>query len=237
MLPNYFDKIYYINLDKHKDRLKHTLLQISKTSLKTHAKRFSAVNGSTIDINNIDNLIITDNARKDILSGVQRTFGISLTFGALGCALSHKQIFEECEASNKPFLIFEDDFTIDHNFDNDLINVLNNIDSNYHILYLGFHNIPSAKTESINDYISKPVGLTCGTYGYIISPPGAKLLLKYVFPMDCQIDSMMSKNLHRMNSYCSKKTLVHMPQNFESNTQRDISCINIHSDDWMRLFT
>lgn len=239
MLDSYFDKIYYLNLDKHKDRLKHTKVELSKSKLlSSNAERFVAVDGSMIDLSSIDNTIITDSARSDIKSGKQKTFGISLTYGSLGCALSHRKIFQECKQSKKPFLILEDDFIIDHMFDQDMYDVIHNIDNSFDILYLGFHDIPSAKIETVGEFIAKPIGLTCGTYGYIISPNGASKLLQYVFPLECQIDSMMSRNLSKIKSYCSKKTLVKMSWEFPSNTQHQISCDNIYenTDDWMKLF-
>lgn len=237
MLNDYFNKIYYINLDKHIGRLDHCRLQISKSNLLTKSERFVGVDGYTVDLSKIDKTIITNTARSDILLGKQKIFGISLTYGSLGCALSHKKIFEECSVSEKPFLVLEDDFIIDYSFDDDLIDIINSIDE-FDILYLGFHDIPSAKKQTLNDFISRPVGLTCGTYGYIISPQGALRLLECAFPLDCQIDSMISKNLSKMRSYCSKKTLVRMSNSFHSNTQHQISCNNIYSNihSWMKLF-
>lgn len=236
MLDSYFDKIYYINLDKHKDRLSHTHLELSKSKLLNSAIRFCGVDGSTIDLLEIDKSIITDSARSDIKSGVQKTFGISLTYGSLGCALSHKKIFEECSSAQKPFLVLEDDFIIDFNFDADLENVIKNLPGEYDLLYLGFHDIPSAKIDIINNYIGIPTGLTCGTYGYIINPSGAKKLLETIFPLECQIDSMISRNLHKLKTYCSKDRLIKMSWDFPSNTQQQISCQNIYSDDWAKLF-
>lgn len=241
LIDNYFAKIYYINLDRDYKRQIYVVEQFKNSTLLQQVKRFSAVDGKQINIDLIDESIITNNARKDILSNKQKTFGISLTYGALGCALSHKIIFEECAKSSKPYLIFEDDIIIDSNFDNQLEILLNECKnySNIDILYLGFHDIPHANKIKINDVISKPNGLTCGTYGYILWPDGAKKILDIIFPLNIQIDSSISNNLKYFNVYCSTNDLVKMTREFKSNTQQDLSCQNIYrktDDNWDKLF-
>jgi hypothetical protein len=103
------DKIYYINLTEDTRKNNFFLNQVGRTCLKDKCERFNAINGKDIDINTITDSIITTNARNSIISQKQKVYGVSLTYGSLGCALSHKAIWEECSLSNKPYLIFEDD--------------------------------------------------------------------------------------------------------------------------------
>lgn len=239
-MDKYFDKIYYINLDRDHERSQYLLKQFQNSIILPHLKKFSAIDGRSIKIEDIDNSIITQQARKDIISGKQRTYGVSLTYGSLGCALSHKKIFEECKNASKPYLIFEDDIILEKNFDDKLLQLIQRYESlpTFDIIYLGFHDIPSASKVKIDDVLSKPSGLTCGTYGYILSPTGAEKILNRIFPLNYQIDSSLSYNFKSLNVYCSTDTLVKMNKKFISNTQQKYSCQNIfnNQDDWNKLF-
>lgn len=235
-----FKQIYVVNLNEDVNKLKFFTEQINKTILKDRWSLFSAVNGKEIDINTIDDNIITKNARNSIISQKQKIYGISLTYGSLGCALSHKKIWEECSLSNGSFLVLEDDI-IPHSDFNNIFSLIcekiNNI--NYDIFYLGYNEIPGFKKAKLDSVISKPSGLITGTYGYIVSPDGAKKLLS-VFPINKQIDSSISDNLNKLNVFCSTIKLVSASSKFGSKTQRSNSCKNnlqkSTSEDWYKLF-
>lgn len=237
MISNYFEKIYCINLLKDKDKLLYFDQQISQTKSINHYDIFIATDGYTLDLNSIDEKIITNSARDSILSQKQKTFGISLTFGSLGCALSHKTIFEECKYSKKPFLVFEDDIIIEKNFDNMFLAIIEQpID--YDIIFLGYNEIPGFSKKKIDSVLAKPSGLITGLYGYILSPSGAQNLLDTIFPLNKQIDSSISDNANKLKLYCSSTRIVGVTHKFGSKTQRDKSCQNMYKskDDWDKLF-
>jgi GR25 family glycosyltransferase involved in LPS biosynthesis len=235
-----FEKIYYINLDEDQNKKKFFIDQINKTLIGDNCFRFSAINGKNLDIDTIDNSIITDYAKKCITEKKQKVFGITLTYGSLACALSHKAIWEECSVSKKPFLIFEDDIIPIKNFNSiftKILNVLYTID--YDLLYLGYNEIPGFNKTIINDVISKPSGLITGNYAYILSPVGAKKLLSTIFPLNKQFDSSISDNISSFNLFCSTTKLISASYYFGSKTQRSNSCINYiqkQDNEWMKLF-
>lgn len=243
MLSDYFSKIYFLNLDRDSDRKDYILSEFSKKSeLSHHIEKFSAIDGRNINLSTIDHNIITSMARKDILSQKQRIYGVSMTYGALGCALSHKNMCELClQDDGRPYLIFEDDVILDDNFDYHLQNLLNELNNKpYDIVYLGYHQIPHAKQTQINDVLSQPSGLICGTFGLFVSKTGAQKILD-LFPLNYQIDSSISHNLSKFIAYCHTLQIVKMNQSFISNTQREYSCQNNHNDsdihdDWNKLF-
>lgn len=237
---NYFDKIYYINLKEDRAKKTYFLSQIKNSVINTKCEKFSAISGKNIDIRLVEDHILTNNARNDILSGEQKRYGISLTYGSLGCALSHYILLKECSKSNRPFLILEDDIIIDNNFDKDLLSIINEInDIEYDICYLGYNEIPGFSKSPINSVISKPTGLITGTYGMIISPIGAQNILSSIFPLSKQIDSSISDNQHKLKLYCSTKKIISANTSFVSKTQRKESCknyINQNDDPWYKLF-
>jgi GR25 family glycosyltransferase involved in LPS biosynthesis len=237
---NVFEKIYFINLDEDENKKNFFYQQINKTILKDKCLRFPAINGKSIDINTIDNSIISDYGRQCITSKRQKIFGISLTYGSLACALSHKKIWEECSIAQKPFLIFEDDIVPIKNFNllfKKVINILFTLD--YDLLYLGYNEIPGFKKQDVNHVISKPSGLITGNYAYILSPKGAQKLLSTIFPLNKQFDSSISDNISSFKLFCSKTKLISANLSFGSKTQRSNSCINYiqkQDNEWIKLF-
>lgn len=245
-LLNYFDNIYYINLDEDINKKEYFTEEIKKSVLHKKYSKYSAVIGKYLDIRLVPNSIITEDAKQDIILKKQRSYGISLTYGSLACALSHYYIYMEAKDRIKPYLIFEDDIILDNNFDNDLYNVLEEIkNKNFDIVYLGYNEIPGFSKVDISDVLSKPQGLITGLYGYIVSPQGAAKLIKGVFPLNKQIDSSISDNIGLLEAYCSKKNIVGVKTNFGSKTQNQPSCKNENNyvipfkkqaDSWDKLF-
>lgn len=245
-LSDYFEKIYFINLDEDTNKRIYFEKEIKKSILAKKCKKYTAVIGKYLDIRLIPNSIITESAKQDVLQRKQRTYGISLTYGSLACALSHYFIYKECEQAQKPYLIFEDDIIIDNNFDIDLNRVISNIaDRDYDILYLGYNEIGGFAKTQINDVLSEPRGLITGLYGYVVTPSGAKKLLKSIFPLNKQIDSSISDNGELFTMYCSTKNMVRVKTDFGSKTQMTASCtneynhadlLNNRSDGWEKLF-
>lgn len=245
ILLNYFEKIYYINLDEDIKKKQYFEEEIKKSSINKICKRFDAVIGKYLDIRLIPDAIITEGAKKDILEKKQKIYGISLTYGSLACALSHYFIYKECANANKPYLIFEDDAILDSNFDTHLVGILNSIPQDYDIVYLGYNEIPGFGKDKISEYISKPKGLITGLYGYILSNAGAKKLVDTIFPLNKQIDSSISDNLGKFTMYCSSSRIVGVRVDFGSKTQQKASCNNIHTHEsnstktktnWDKLF-
>lgn len=244
-LYSFFDKIYYINLEEDKHKKTYFEKEITKSSfLSSTCKRYDAVIGRYLDIRLVPNSIITDKAKNDIIAKKQKTYGISLTYGSLACALSHHLIYQECQNAHKPFLVLEDDIIIDENFDSDLLQIMKhavNSGMQYDILYLGCNEIPGFHKKIIDDILSKPMGLITGTYGYILSNSGAKKLLNTIFPLYKQIDSCISDHRDKFDLLCSTKKIVHVKTDFGSKTQLDASCTNIHNEipeysEWYKLF-
>lgn len=244
---NYFEKVYFINLDEDTNKRIYFEKEIKKSSLSTKCTKYTAVIGKYLDIRLIPSTIISESAKNDVLLKKQKTYGISLTYGSLACALSHYFIYQECSKSKKPYLIFEDDIIIDNTFDDNLANIISNIkDKNYDIVYLGYNEIPGFAKNDINNVISKPRGLITGLYGYIISPKGSQKLIESIFPLNKQIDSSISDNSELFDLYCSKKNLVRVRTDFGSKTQMTASCNNEYKhsqillkdniDSWEKLF-
>lgn len=242
----YFDKVYYINLDEDENKKEYFNTEIKKSTLYTICQRYTAVIGKYLDIRLIPDNIITKNAKNDILLKKQKIYGVSLTYGSLACALSHYFLYQDCANSQKPFLIFEDDIILSSDFDTALYNIIHNIKSiDYDLLYLGYNEIPGFSKKPISHYLAQPTGLITGMYAYIVTPQGAKKLLNTIFPLDKQIDSSISDNGDHFIKLCSNNKIANVRIDFGSKTQMDTSCTNEYNfdsvilpnqDSWNKLF-
>lgn len=143
---NYIDHIYYINLEKRKDRKKHIENELNKIDpgLK-NTTRFNAIvyNG---------NFKNTDKRNK----------------GAIGCSLSHIEIAKIIkEKKYRNVLIIEDDFKLNISIQelNRLISYFFKEIKSYYFLLLGTHNL---KYKEVNKELSYVKYTDCTT-GYIIN--------------------------------------------------------------------
>ena len=118
-------------------------------------------------------------------------FHTTLTDGAKGCILSHKNIWNnEVIKKNKPCLILEDDVFFKDNFIDSLNECSHFISENdVDILYLGSHWVNENLWKKVNNSIYKIIKhFQYGLFSYIITPEGAKKLLE-MFPIDTQLDN------------------------------------------------
>lgn len=198
-------KIYYINLDRRTDRDETIRNEISKTGFTGPVERVSAVDGRTLDIETISD--VTDEGKKYALDP-NAGFYTLLTPGAIGCALSHKNVAHKVmqEIPDDQYaLVLEDDATLDSDFLNKLHDVVQKIPS-FDILYLGHHQIEIKKEHEHHNEISK----TWGLFGFLINKKGSREFLN-LFPISSQIDSEMHGLYTKINVYALKNLLVKSP--------------------------
>jgi len=91
-----FGAIYCINLDHRPERWSYMQRQFE--ALAMPVQRWSAVDGSTIDGECLEELVEGGELHKDavprlLLPDDQKIFGMDLTPGAIGCALSHMHVW------------------------------------------------------------------------------------------------------------------------------------------------
>ena len=179
------DKVFVINMDKDKERLKDFDKYMSANHIKYD--RFSAVVGAKI----LNDSRLTDYCNTFCSDGVK------------GCALSHRSIWDiMVEKGYKNVLVFEDDAVIDENFDKQFQNVWNHLPKDYDVVYFGcifgcidnspantvYKKIMGFETEELNEYVHTTKG-SAGTHCYMISLEGAKKFVnkKINFHIDTQM--------------------------------------------------
>lgn len=180
-------KIFYINLESRKDRLKFIKNQLKKNNLKAH--RVEGLEPKTLDKKII-------NKNKKYLS----PSGIAL-------CLVHKNIWLNIVKKNINYaLILEDDVLISKrlkNFINEVKKKLNN--KKIDIININTHELPTKvgklkfHFKKINTGLYDLISTEYGTAGYIISKEGAKKLIQDKDFLKLQIDLYLFSKKSKIN--------------------------------------
>jgi glycosyl transferase family 25 len=177
---------YIINLDTRKDRFDITNNLLNQYDFK-NIIRFSAVKGKNISVNEL-NKIVEPSAMKSILKNYRNEHH-ELSYGAVGCYLSHINIWKKLEKDDLDYIIiFEDDALPTFNFMELQQIISNDVPNDWDIIFFGgIYN----DYNIINDKIVK-LKRFYETHAYIINKKGALKLLSNAFPIKKQLDSWLS---------------------------------------------
>lgn len=214
---NSFEKqclMYLINLDDRTDRLHDMKQKLEQSGFDGGSiVRFSGIPGRNLTRSYLESILSTQ-ALDDIDSNVRKRHG-QLTYGAVGCALSHAQIWQQLvDEPNDEIqyaLVFEDDIRIPKLFRKFMNQVMDTIISKGSeidwdlFLFSSFcppslTSIKCTDEKHVLDHMPVKIvrfnmfwSLAC----YVISRKGAKKLLMGMLPMEDQLDTYISKRILR----------------------------------------
>jgi GR25 family glycosyltransferase involved in LPS biosynthesis len=216
---------YYINLEKRTDRKVFIEEQLNKSKyLKNIYKRFEAIDGYTIHPRDVEPGLLSNNAIEDVLMGTTTAWGLSLTQGGLGLLLSYVELFKQIENLDSPAITFEDDTTIDDDFDSNLEKVMNELPEDFDLCYLGYGDTPLQK-ELFSKNLSIPKGVVNCTPSLLISPKGAKKLLEVLKNVDNQIDTALYSRFKHLKVFVPNEKIVKIKNLLGTDIQGDNSCV------------
>ena len=211
MVGNLKYRTYVINMDKDVERYNKIASYYHNSDLsELPLERYSAVVGKNVEPSDW----LTDDAINDfkqVLNNGYRTHHYQLTYGGIGCFLSHYNLAKQLLSEQKnidAYIVFEDDTAIPRN-------LLSHIERNISELpedwdYLMFYTI-RANGEPVTNKLNKLKSFW-GLNGYIINKKGARKLVEETNTnkIDGQIDSYLSRMIQqkKMNVYATKKHLV-----------------------------
>lgn len=169
-IEKYFDKVVVITLPERENNVKTVM-----KNLKIRPKIFEAIKKDKLNVEELKkNGVITKDCK--------------LNKGRIACHLSHLSVIREFlnDPNSDRILIFEDDL-LDNNGDDLLTvqdtikNVMNNIPSDWDLIYFGKCWDLCSSNIKINDYVNKSYPLC--RHGYAVSKMGAIKLLEYCLPI------------------------------------------------------
>lgn len=218
--------VYVINLKKNTERLNNFMNEYNKSDLKDIPLNvFSAIVGKELDLVNY----ITPAAYKQILTSEvlnNRKYHYELTRGAVGCYLSHLNIWKKIAESDKKYgLIFEDDVKIANDFFSRMIIGLKKVPSDWDIYTCG---IMCLKCDIKPEFIK--VNRFWGLHGYIIKKESAVLLYNELNKLiNKQIDADLSLLIKykKIKIYSINPIIVVQDGNFGSDIQIPVDKNNI----------
>lgn len=181
-------KIYYINLDRSKDR-KESVESICYSQNLT-PERISAIDGKNIDIN--------DKKYEKAIHKIKWWFEKNnlSNVGHFGCYLSHMKTYQTfLESNNEYCLILEDDIElITDDLKRDILINMNNLPNDWDILLLGYEIDGRKKNVSNGNKNTKlrngllNINYFVGLHAYIITRKTAKILLDNLQTLDWILD-------------------------------------------------
>jgi GR25 family glycosyltransferase involved in LPS biosynthesis len=188
-----FDKTYIITIPERLDYITY----ITKI-MKINPTIYEGVNKNIL---NLDKLV-DDN----ILSPSYKKFN---NIGRIACYLSHINVLKNFlqNTKNNNCFIFEDDIKLNETLSDKIVHlkkIMNNIPSNWDIIYFGKCAEKCKKKITVNAYTTTNSTPLC-LHAYAVSRKGAEIIVKNAFPIEEGVDYMYRKLIknQKLNEYTS----------------------------------
>jgi GR25 family glycosyltransferase involved in LPS biosynthesis len=181
--------VYVINLKERPDRWSIFMEQDpSVKSLRIH--RENATNGRKL--NYLTDPRISPQSRLNIMRNDRRTHRELATMGAVGCSISHANIWKKIVASGAPYaVVMEDDARFDFPLLQKINEVAKTIPDSAKLWLFGMYKPNMIHEPFPNSKWSKVYQFTA-SHAYLITREMAKKLLEQVFPVEMHVDHYMS---------------------------------------------
>lgn len=207
VLQNYFDKIFYINLDKRTDRNDECQSELSKYNIQ--AERVSAVDASTLHSSQFP-------PKK-----------INFRTGAYGLLLTNLEIFKRAKTEGyKSIVIFEDDILFINRFDEYFEVIYQQVPDDWQMLYLGANHVipPIMVTDNVGKCIK-----TFTTHAMVFKESVYDVVIEGISKLDGPIDIKYSEVFFKVNAYSFCPSIV-----FQRPSHSDIEDRFTNYDEYIR---
>ena len=170
--------LYYISFN-HNQKIENNCKNIGFTNV----NHFQAIDGKKFNPDYLfENGLITIRSYNDLVENREQNSGIP-SLGAIGCTMSHYNLWCLCVKMKFPYIIIlEDDVSLPYKISNDIKLKINSALEKENSIYI------SPSYYNNNNKIIK----VFGTHFYIISIGACKELIKNTFPIDVQTDWYIS---------------------------------------------
>lgn len=190
--------VLVINLDRRPDRMQN----FDKSyQLSAPYKRIPAIDSSIMGKDVMDSYMSPAAIKRleEFRKTLKRNSHEELTTGAVGCYLSHVKAWYHCLETNRPCYIFEDDASVPKDFEKTVAKLGEFVGKTDKPTMLLFHVIcnnlvweklkchPVAEHENLYQVFT-----FWSLAAYYITPDVARVLVEYAFPIEYQVDYMIS---------------------------------------------
>jgi len=213
------DKTIVINMKKDKERLDYIKKQCQKANIKF--ERFNGIDGTKLNIDELKKNKVIEIHKNSFFNHNKQ--GRNSLKGSIGCALTHKKIWEQIiNLENKNTLIFEDDVIIPKNFLKKFNSYSKQIPNDWDIIFLGGVRIFGKQiTKNIIKAVSTPDNImsNCGLYAYIVNKNSAQKLINKCNPINNYIDIQINRHYNTLNAYYIQPNII--KHNFKIKSSRN----------------
>lgn len=194
-----FDSAYLINLPHRTDRLTFMWDQFRIAGIPESAVTvYPAVVGKNLDLDKVSNykFVSALGALRLREPEERRIWGMELNLGALGCALSHVDLWGAIAARRLDrCLVVEDDSIFHSSFLQECEAVMSMVPADWEIVYLsGLDTEQKGHRLQVNSRVRQVPRMHRTTNCYMVNHRGAKSLLKHCLPLTYQLDTQMTIN-------------------------------------------
>lgn len=228
-------QIFVISLQNSTDRRNSITTQCERLGVKPVF--IDAIYGKDLSSSDIEKYCDQEKAKQ--------LFGRELLLGEIGCALSHKKVYQKIVDEDIPYaIVLEDDAIIENEFI-EAIKLTLASDVNWELVLLGHHKDASRGMSSplsiwekayLNSVytLNRLADFGFGTYGYIISNRGANKLLLKIRSISRPIDHY-TYDSNMVNVYAIFPTVVEINYDFD-NIIDDTKIRSIQKDNIYKKF-
>mmetsp|Transcript_52682 Transcript_52682/g.133749 ORF Transcript_52682/g.133749 Transcript_52682/m.133749 type:complete len:388 (-) Transcript_52682:71-1234(-) len=191
---------YCINLDRRPERW--SFMQDHFARLRLPVRRWSAVDGRDLDVEALaeGGLIDRKAMPRYRLPDDVKLFGVDLTAGGIGCALSHMQIWKDVVENYSDedgwFLVVEDDCDFSADFSEEVLaKRLSQVPSDSEMVFLGGQDLMRRQAAlEVAPGVRRLYRGFRETTAYLVTVAGCKACLEVSVPMSWQIDTHLTEN-------------------------------------------
>jgi len=225
-------RIYYINLDARKDRMKQFEAQEALSTMPP-VERIVGIHGLSVDIKKDKRIGV--NTRVQVITEYRRSHYEIHSRGAIGASLSHLKVWEAFLKSGAKYaLILEDDVKLPPTFSMMVRDCAKDLPKKWDVWILGWNHTPvDTGKEGATPFrrILHFVGAHC----YIISRDAAKAFVDEALPIETHVEHYMNNVAFLKGLSIVRDIRLHLPQMDRilniSDVRKPEGCPACHLDD------
>jgi len=202
-------RIYYINLDKRKDRMKQFESQ-EALAIMPPVERIPGVHGLSVDIQRDKRVGL--HARVQVITEYRRSHYEIHSRGAIGASLSHLKVWQTFLKSGAPYaLIMEDDVELPATFALQIRDCARDLPKKWDVWIIGWNHTP-VDTGKEGQTPFRRILQFVGAHCYILSRRAAQTFVNEALPIENHVEHFMNNVAFLRGLVIVRDVRLHLPQ-------------------------